>query len=212
MQIFLFNPRCTHEVQTSVVETETQRGQLTCSRSNCSSPEFESISHSMVMCCLNADWMNKARLLSDTVSQKWALTQEWVICRTCISVAARGTLSRIPISHSPLHTCHQHLPIQPALKVPACSPPLGSQLYNPLTVSLLVWVQSVWHYACFSWSTPFFPHLISYPVQDPIISEIFCSSKLTTNLSSLLRSTLMLWNALAFHQFLSWILFTLCLS
>lgn len=39
----------------------------------------------------------------------------------------------------------------------------------------------------------FFPPLTSCPVQHPIISELFCSSKLRTNLSSLLRSKLMLW-------------------
>lgn len=128
----------------------------------------------------------------------------------------RSSSSTVEDSHLPLPRCHQHLPIWPAFKIPACSPPLGLPAEEPTHRFPSLYEFSL---CCIVLAFPdpkylpsFFPPLTSCPVQHPIISEIFRSSKLRMNLSSLLTSKLMLWHVSAFYQFLSWILFVFCLS
>lgn len=97
----------------------------------------------------------------------------------------------------------QPLRSQPALRL------LGFEPNSPLAVSIpfvsfllgyLVPSPDPTYHPCF------FPRLISCPVQHPIISELFHSCQLITNLSSLLRSKLMLWARSALYQFLPWVL------
>ena len=120
-----------------------------------------------------------------------------------------GSSSKMADSHLLLPRCRQLRPTWPAFKIPACSPPPGLRAkqstrcfhsFCELLLCYLVPSPDPTYPPCF------FPPLTSCPVQHPIISELFHSCQLITNLSSLLRSKLMLWARSALYQFLPWIL------
>ena len=92
-----------------------------------------------VVCCLNADRVVKARVLSDTGSYRCVLTQEWVIRRNCTSLAAlwhvvqTGSLPTFPFTDaSSISPSSWPLRCQPA-----CSPPPGLPAEQPTVCSFL---------------------------------------------------------------------------